>query len=153
MSLITALQSRCPITELGRDPENCICTQRTAHAITFHSRSKNRQRISPFPSQKNNCEVNRAAQRFPCIFPIGFRSIGVPKLSPKMVSHFREWIHSLSLGEQPMVLPFVVLFREVRVLAESHLSISQGLVCGMVFGSSAALPFLWPLKLTRLYLL
>jgi hypothetical protein len=41
----------------------------------------------------------------------------------------------------------------MRILAANHHKASQGLVCGMVFGSSAALPFLWPLKLTLLYLL
>jgi hypothetical protein len=70
-----------------------------------------------------------------------------------MIGQIRDWFRGLRLGERPMAIPFVVLYQEVRILAESHLSTIKGLVCGMVFGSSAALPFLWPLNLRGLYLL
>jgi hypothetical protein len=66
---------------------------------------------------------------------------------------FEERIRGLNIGLGPMVFPFVVLFRKMRGLAESHLSHIKGLVCGSMFGSSAALPFLYPLKLRSLCLL
>jgi hypothetical protein len=66
---------------------------------------------------------------------------------------FGEGIHGLNIGQQPMLFPLVVLFRKMRGLAESHLSHIKGLVCGSMFGSSAALPFLYPLKLRGLCLL
>ncbi|KAE9381865.1 hypothetical protein N431DRAFT_15286 [Stipitochalara longipes BDJ] len=76
-----------------------------------------------------------------------------PESSLKMGSQFGEWPHGLNIGERPMVFPFVVLFRKMRILAESHLSKLKGLVCGTMFGSSAALPFLYPLDLKGLCLL
>ena len=69
------------------------------------------------------------------------------------MAQFRDWIHGLNLGDRHMIFPFIVIYQEMRILAEKHHNASQGLVCGLVFGSSAALPFLWPLKLTLLYLL
>jgi hypothetical protein len=68
-----------------------------------------------------------------------------------MVSQFGEWLSGLNIGERPMMFPFVVLFR--RILAENHLSKLKGLVCGTMFGSAAALPFLYPLDLKGLCLL
>jgi hypothetical protein len=70
-----------------------------------------------------------------------------------MMAQFRDCIHGLNLGERLMIFPLIVTYQKMRILAETHHHASEGLVCGMVFGSSAALPFLWPLKLTLLYLL
>ncbi len=70
-----------------------------------------------------------------------------------MTAQFRDWIQGFKLGERLMIFPLIVLYQEMRILADTHHNASQGLVCGMLFGSSAALPFLWPLKLTLLLLL
>jgi hypothetical protein len=77
----------------------------------------------------------------------------VPKSCLKMMAQFRAWIHGLNLRDRLMIFPFIAIYQEMRILAETHHHASEGLVCGIVFGSSAALPFLSPLKLTLLYLL
>jgi hypothetical protein len=70
-----------------------------------------------------------------------------------MMAQLRDWIQGLNLGQRLMIFPLIVIYQEIRILAEDNHNASQGLVCGMLFGASAALPFLWPLKLTLLYLL
>jgi len=52
-----------------------------------------------------------------------------------------------------MVLPVAALLRKMQNLAKTHLSELKGLVCGTMFGSSAALPILYPFDLKGLYLL
>jgi hypothetical protein len=69
------------------------------------------------------------------------------------MAQLRDWIQGLNLGQRLMIFPLIVIYQEMRILAEDNHNASQGLVCGLVFGSSAALPFLGPLKLTLLYLL
>ena len=70
-----------------------------------------------------------------------------------MMAQLRDWIQGLNLGQRLMIFPLIVMYQEMRILAEDNHNASQGLVCGMLFGASAALPFLSPLKLTLLYLL
>jgi hypothetical protein len=70
-----------------------------------------------------------------------------------MMAQLREWIQGLNLDQRLMIFPLIVIYQEMRILAENNHNTSQGLVCGMLFGASAALPFLWPLKLRLLYLL
>jgi hypothetical protein len=61
--------------------------------------------------------------------------------------------HGFSFGDQPAARPFIALFGQARKLTENHLSKINGGTCGFLFGSSAGLAFLYPLKLRSLYLL
>jgi hypothetical protein len=106
---------------------------------------------SPHTPTNKNCQINSVVEEI-SLSARGFCSIGVFQ-NLKMMAQFRDWIHGLNLGDRLMIFPFIVIYQEMRILAKNHHNASQGLVCGMVFGSSAALPFLWPLKLTLLYLL
>lgn len=74
-----------------------------------------------------------------------------PRSSLKMMSQIVEWIHGLSIGDRSMVHPVVVLLEELP--AARVISTIKVFVCGITFGSSAALPFLYPLELRTLYLM
>jgi hypothetical protein len=68
-----------------------------------------------------------------------------------MSSLIGRWTNGFNFGDRPAVRPFVVLFGEARKLTENVLV--KRVACGFLFGSSAGLPFLSPLRLRGLYLL
>ena len=59
----------------------------------------------------------------------------------------------INFGYRPAARPFIALFVEVQKLIQKHSSKINSGTCGFLFGSSASLPFLYPLKLRGLYLL
>jgi len=61
--------------------------------------------------------------------------------------------HGFNFGNRPTPRPVIALFSEAQKLGQKYLAKINVATCGFLFGSSAGLPFLYPLKLRGLYLL
>jgi hypothetical protein len=106
----------------------------------------------PYHQRKgdNRWKANRTVQKLH--YQLRENTFQLATSRPEMDPQLGEQIRGLSFEDRPRVSSFTMGFRKIWSFAERHLSKIKALVCGTMLGSSAALPFLYPLRLKGLCL-